>query len=54
MATQRLSSVLSHITPGQKPIDRMYTSPQFAADDMNPMNSAEREGLMGWLTDLSV
>ena len=29
MATQRLSNVLSHLTPGQKPIDKMYrSSPQ--------------------------
>lgn len=27
MATQRLSSVLSHLTPGQKPIDKMYGLP---------------------------
>ncbi len=24
MATQRLSNVLSHLTPGQKPLDKMY------------------------------
>lgn len=32
MAAQRLSSVLSHLTPGQKPLDTVYVSlPNFPA-----------------------
>lgn len=27
MATQRLSNVLSHITPGKSPLEQMYASP---------------------------
>ena len=28
MATQRLSNVLSHITPGKTPLEQMYASPK--------------------------
>lgn len=36
MATQRLSNVLSHITPGKSPLDQMYVCPWASAPHLSP------------------
>lgn len=52
MATQRLSNVLSHITPGKSPLEQMYAPPQTPPHFFPQINimSLRMENVRLWLT----